>query len=121
MPGITVSPLEKDIERKVCDFAKQHHMLAYKFTSPQRASVPDRLFVTGQGHVFFIEFKRAGKRPTEAQWREINRLRATGVEVFVVDNVDEGKRIVGLKALGIRADEYTSNTGQPVPVPKESL
>jgi len=59
--------LEKDIEAKVCAFAKSHDMLAYKFTSPQRRSV---------------------------------RLRATGVHVFVVDEVDEGKRIVGLMAIG---------------------
>jgi len=92
--------LEKDIEAKVCAFAKSHGMLVYKFTSPQRRSVPDRLFITRIGVVFFIEFKKKGKKPTEGQAREIARLRATGVQVFIVDEVDEGKRIVGLMAIG---------------------
>ena len=98
---------EKDIERKVCDYAKAHDCLAYKFTSPQRASVPDRLFVTDKGLVFFIEFKAPGKKPTEGQASEIRRLRNKGVSVFVVDNVDVGKQIVGLMALGVDVGEYT--------------
>lgn len=99
--------LEKDIERKVCDYAKKNNCLVYKFTSPQRASVPDRLLITDKGRVFFIEFKRAGKKPTKGQAREIARLKAQGVPVFVVDNVDVGKQIVGLMALGVNVSEYT--------------
>jgi hypothetical protein len=95
------NPLEKVIERKVCDFAKQHGLLVYKFNSEARRSVPDRLFIKPDGSVFFIEFKRAGNKPTEGQQREIRRLHAYGVPVFIVDNIDEGKRIVGLMALGI--------------------
>ena len=37
--------LEKQIESKVCDYAKSKGVLAYKFTSPARAAVPDRLFI----------------------------------------------------------------------------
>lgn len=103
------NPLEKVIERKVCEFAKQHGLLVYKFNSEARRSVPDRLFVKPDGHVFFIEFKRAGKKPTEGQEREIARLRAHGVPVFVIDNVDEGKRVVGLMALGIKNVESYVN------------
>lgn len=102
-------PLEKDIERKVCDFAKQHNMLAYKFNSESRRSVPDRMFVTKKGHVFFIEFKRKGKKPTDPQWREIHRLRGRGVDVYVIDNIDEGKRVIGLKAIGIDTARYTES------------
>ena len=45
--------LEKDIEKKVCDYAKSKNVLAYKFTSPARAAVPDRMFVTPEGTVWF--------------------------------------------------------------------
>lgn len=106
MPG---TPLEKDIERKVCQFAKDHGMLAYKFNSESHRSVPDRLFITPKGHVFFIEFKRLGKKPTEGQLREMQRIREHGKPVFVVDTVDEGKRIVGLFAIGIDASGYCEN------------
>ncbi len=86
--------LEKDIEKKVCDYAKTKGMLTYKFTSPNRRSVPDRMLVTPKGIVFFIEFKQEGKKPTAGQAREIKRLQDQGVSVFVVDNVEEGKTVV---------------------------
>ena len=86
--------LEKHIEAKVCDYAKQRGLLVYKFTSPARAAVPDRLFVLPGGRVFFIEFKREGQRPTPAQTREHARLWAHGVTVCVVDNVLDGLRVI---------------------------
>lgn len=93
--------LEKQIEKKVCDYAKSHGMIAFKFSSPGRAAVPDRLFVAPGGVMFFIELKAEGKKPTPAQVREISRLRIMGVAVFVVDNVDDGKRIIDQVTLGI--------------------
>lgn len=89
-----LNPLEKDIEKRVCDYAKSLGMLVYKFTSPSRRSVPDRMFITKAGVVFFIEFKRAGCAPTAAQEVEIKKIRATGVQVHVVDNVDFGKQLI---------------------------
>lgn len=88
------NPLEKDIERKVCDYARSLGMLVYKFTSPSRRSVPDRMFITSTGTIFFIEFKRKGEKPTASQKVEIEKIRATGIQVYVVDNVERGKRIV---------------------------
>ena len=86
--------LEKHIEAKVCDYAKQRGLLVYKFTSPARAAVPDRLFVLPGGRVFFIEFKREGQKPTPAQTREHARLWAHGVTVLVIDNVLDGLRAI---------------------------
>lgn len=87
--------LEKQIEAKVCDYAKTKGMMVYKFTSPARAAVPDRLFILN-GRVFFIEFKREGQKPTPAQEREHNRLRQQAINVFVVDNVDSGKMVIDM-------------------------
>jgi len=86
--------LEKQIEAKVCDYAKQRDLLVYKFTSPARAAVPDRLFVLPGGRMFFCEFKREGQKPTSAQEREHKRLRTYDVPVFVIDNVDDGLRMI---------------------------
>lgn len=91
--------LEKQIERNVCDYAKERGMLVYKFTSPERAAVPDRLFITPKGKVWFIEFKREGVKPTVPQMREHERLRGHGVTVFVVDTVDKGRAAVDLMML----------------------
>jgi hypothetical protein len=88
--------LEKQIEQKVCDYAKTQNVLVYKFTSPSRMAVPDRMFVRPDGVIFFIEFKRAGQTPTPAQEREHTRLRGHKVNVFVVDNVENGMMVIDM-------------------------
>lgn len=89
------NPLEKDIEKRVVDFARSLNCYVRKFTSPSQRSVPDRIFITDHGVVFFMELKRLGKVPTPSQELEIAKIRQQGVKVFVVDNVAEGKRVVG--------------------------
>lgn len=86
--------LEKMIEAKVCGYARERGLLAYKFTSPAHAAVPDRLFVLPSGKMFFCEFKREKQKPTPAQEREHLRLRQHKVNVFVIDNADDGLRMV---------------------------
>ena len=86
--------LEKDIEKKVCDYAKSKGTLTYKFTSPNRAAVPDRIFIAPGGFVYFVEFKREGQKPTPAQAREHARLRQQGCQVWVIDNVNYGHIMV---------------------------
>ena len=92
--------LEKQIEQKVCDYAKSKNVLAYKFTSPNRAAVPDRLFIGPYGHMWFCEFKREGQKPTAAQYREHERLRQQMVKVFVIDNVATGMLMIDVMVIG---------------------
>jgi len=92
--------LEKQIEAKVCEYARERGLLVYKFTSPNRAAVPDRLFVLPNGKMFFVEFKREGEKPTPAQEREHHRLRQHKVSVWVIDNVIDGKEMVDFMVLG---------------------
>lgn len=95
-------PLEKDIEKAVCDYAKQLGCLCYKFTSPSRRSVPDRLFILPDGKgVFFIEFKRRGSKPTPGQEVEIYKIRKMGITVAVVDNKQEGKSVIDFHLIPI--------------------
>jgi len=92
--------LEKQIESAVCDYAKSKGLLVYKFTSPNRMAVPDRLFICPDGRIFFCEFKREGQKPTPAQDREHTRLRQHKVNVFVIDNVTEGNVMIDLMVMG---------------------
>ena len=92
--------LEKDIEGKVCEYARSKGVLAYKFTSPARAAVPDRMFIAPDGRVWFCEFKRGGQKPTPAQEREHAKLRTQKVNVFVIDNVIEGKTMIDVMVMG---------------------
>lgn len=93
--------LEKQIEAKVCEYAKTKNVLVYKFTSPARAAVPDRMFIRPDGRIWFVEFKRQGAKPTEAQEREHHRLRQHKVNVFVIDNVEEGKTMIDFMVMGV--------------------
>ncbi len=93
--------LEKDVEKRVGDYAKELHFITYKFTSPSKRSVPDRLFISDAGLIFFIEFKRLGAKTTSGQDREIARLTQQLVPVFVVDNVEYGKQLVDAANMGL--------------------
>jgi len=86
--------LEKVIEKKVCEYAKTKRMIVYKMNPLNNRGIPDRLFLTAKGNIFFIEFKQLGKKPNENQTREIARLRANTIDVYVIDNVDDGKEVV---------------------------
>ena len=86
--------LEKDIEKAVKEYARSKGFLAYKFTSPGHSFVPDGLFISPKGGEFFIEFKRKGGKATPGQLREHDRIEKNNVFVFIVDTVEEGKRIV---------------------------
>jgi hypothetical protein len=92
--------LEKQIEARVCEYARTKSVLAYKFTSPARAAVPDRLFISPNGRMWFCEFKREGQKATVAQEREHTKLRQQKVNVFVIDNVTEGKMMIDLMVMG---------------------
>jgi hypothetical protein len=94
LKDIDSRPLESDVEGAVCRYARAKGMLVYKFTSPQRRGVPDRLFIPPDRCGFFIEFKRLGKKATPEQIREIRKLQSKGQHVYVVDNVEDGKRII---------------------------
>ena len=85
--------LERDIERKVKDYAKKKGMLVYKFVSPNNRSVPDDI-IFYKGITFLIEFKAPGKHPTKLQQTTIDRLKSEQIAVYVIDDVEQGKQLV---------------------------
>ncbi len=86
--------LERDIERYLVRRVKDLGGVAYKFTSPSRRGVPDRLCVFPDGVSVFIECKAPKKKPTVLQTHEIERLRNLGQQVFVVDSKESIDEIV---------------------------
>jgi len=80
--------LEKDIERKAVAAAKQLGWLSYKFSSPARRGVPDRIFLRN-GTCVFVEFKRPGVKPTALQEHEMSILRRAGFIAEVASSVSE--------------------------------
>ena len=79
--------LERDIEAHLVEGVKRLGGVAYKFTSPGRRNVPDRLCVLPGGRVVFVELKAPGKKPTAGQAREHRRLMGLGCVVWVCDTI----------------------------------
>lgn len=87
---------ESTIEQHAVAMFKAQGDLPYKFTSPGRRNVPDRLRLREippahqaivAHYVQFIEFKATGEKPTAAQEREHARLRKLGYRVEVIDSM----------------------------------
>jgi hypothetical protein len=81
--------LERELERRFRVAVQSVGGIAYKFTSPGRAGVPDRMIVLPGGVTFFVELKSATGRLTPLQFREHDRLRTLGCYVFVVRAIED--------------------------------
>jgi hypothetical protein len=87
--------LEKEIEKTVSAYATKQGILSYKFVSPGHRSVPDRIFIAPDSVIFFVEFKRDSSCvATPKQLREHERLRAKGCNVYIIDNVTDGFKLI---------------------------
>lgn len=81
--------LEKSVENRLRQSCRRRGAIAYKFVSPGRRGVPDRLIVMPGGRCVFVELKQEGRKPDVLQEREIERLRRLGAEVYVAAGAAE--------------------------------
>ncbi|WP_186058671.1 VRR-NUC domain-containing protein [Burkholderia gladioli] len=79
--------LEKTVEAYLVERVRALGGTAYKFTSPARASVPDRIVILPPGRIFFVEVKRPGGKLTRGQEREHEHLHRLGADVRVLDSI----------------------------------
>ncbi|MFV8770810.1 VRR-NUC domain-containing protein [Yersinia enterocolitica] len=86
---------EDSIEDHLVKEVKKAGGIAYKFISPGRRSVPDRLVLLPGGKVIFVECKAPGEKPTAAQLREHEKIRALGFIVRVLDSKNMGGILLG--------------------------
>ncbi|MCK4957763.1 MAG: hypothetical protein KAT00_00145 [Planctomycetes bacterium] len=86
--------MEKDIERKVCDYAAKQNILSRKYRTPGRRNTPDRIFFTRKGLVFLVEFKDTGEKPRKGQIREAGVYSDFNIAVYFVDNVVAGRALI---------------------------
>ncbi|EFL3965203.1 VRR-NUC domain-containing protein [Escherichia coli] len=77
---------ENLIEKHLVAEVKKTGGVAFKFVSPGRRSVPDRIVLLPGGRIIFVECKSPGKPPRPDQLREHGRLRALGFTVVVLDS-----------------------------------
>lgn len=94
---------EQQIERYGRDLAIKLKMEHYKFTSPARAAVPDRLVLatipeflrdTIAQYIRFIEYKSTTGEVTAAQRREHARLKKMGFRVDVVNSREQARDVL---------------------------
>jgi len=77
---------ERDIEKKLVLAVRQRGGIAWKFTSPGTAGVPDRIVLMPNGHMAFVELKAPGMKPRPLQLRRMRQLEKLGYRVYVVDD-----------------------------------
>lgn len=98
--------LESDIERKHRALAMSFGWFVEKIIRVARNGFPDRFYASAhpkhicpfcnRGRVVLIEWKRPGGRVSKQQEVRHTQLRSAGVEVHVVDNLDQANRILGI-------------------------
>lgn len=84
-----MTPLEKDIERKLVDMVKRHGGLCLKWVCPGRAGVPDRIVLLPEGRIIFVELKRPqGSRldPLQRWWAK--KLTEFGFDHYFIYSTD---------------------------------
>lgn len=89
---------ESKIESAVCRHAESRGCYVRKFSSPTNAGVPDRLFITPLGKVFFIEFKAPGKKPRALQLREARLIENNCTKVYFIDSERTGRDLIDILA-----------------------
>jgi len=81
--------LEKDIERTLTRIVKERGGMCFKFVSPARAGVPDRIVLAPGGRVIFVELKAAGGKVSKVQSLQIERMSKLGADVRVLRGLGE--------------------------------
>ena len=88
---------ESAIEARLVRRVRERGGLCYKFVSPGNRGVPDRLVITPDGRVFFVELKSQTGRLSKLQKFQMSELKARNVDVYVlysVEHVEEFMREV---------------------------
>ena len=82
--------LERDIERKVCAYAKDKNVITIKFLSVI-SGVPDRIFIYFDS-VFFVEFKTQKGRFSDQQKIVFSKIKVKNVLIYIIRDIDTGKK-----------------------------
>lgn len=80
---------ESRVERRLVDGCRKAGAQAWKFTSPGRAGVPDRIVLLPGGRIIFVELKTTKGTVTKLQQQTHNLLRGYGFDVRVLHGPDE--------------------------------
>jgi hypothetical protein len=85
---------EAQLEKRAAAEAKKLDILFWKFSSPARRGVPDRVLVGPTGKVGFIEFKAPGKKPSSLQQYYLDSLQSRGIVAGYADNIQSAITLI---------------------------
>ena len=85
---------EKKVEKALVRMLSNLGCESYKFVSQNCRGVPDRLFITEEGRVFFAELKTIKGRLSSLQEIQIKKLKALKQEVYVIYGMDGVRKFV---------------------------
>lgn len=129
---------EAQIEKHLFYEIRKLKGLAYKFTSPGHAGVPDRVILLPNGTTIFVELKREDGRLSSLQIKTIRFFQENNIEVYVLyskEEVDDFIKYVKIRLrekqpklktnqtirLGNRIKLENSITGRVIAIDKEAL
>ena len=78
--------LESKVEKTIRSWCRDNDILFYKFVSPGKSGVPDRIAIGPKGKIAFLELKAPGKHPAPLQMHELHKLNARGVSASWFDD-----------------------------------
>ena len=79
---------ERTVEQALKRTVEKAGGCCYKFTSPSRAGVPDRIVVL-RGRVVFVELKATGEKPRALQKAVAKTIRKAGGRVYCLSSVEQ--------------------------------
>lgn len=85
---------ETDIEQTFCKYADKNKCKTLKLIYLNKKGFPDRTVICPGARVFFIEFKRLGKKQSPAQKITQKLLESFGFEYHVCDKIGQAEKIL---------------------------
>jgi len=85
---------ESRIEKHLVDGVKRLGGMCLKFVSPSTPGVPDRLIITADGRVIFVELKTETGRLSKIQRYIVGEMTKRGADVRVVKGLDEVRELL---------------------------
>ena len=77
---------ESSLERRIKRYAESKGCFFWKFVAPGTKGVPDRIIITKEGEIAFLEIKAPGEKPKAIQEYRMLQLRDRKVGALWTDN-----------------------------------
>jgi hypothetical protein len=83
---------EIEIERPASQYAELRGWFEVKIMQASKRGFPDRFYARA-GRVVLVEYKAPGEQASTQQAKRHRELRAAGVEVHVIDNLEVAREL----------------------------